>query len=101
MAFKTTRSLMIKALRDGRFQHEERTQAEGKNLLATGEISVEEVIVLLLRCRGNQHETRYHHFDKNQLIDIFKPIDEQGVWYIKSYLVDLDDIQAVFISVHR
>ena len=68
---------MIKALRDGRFQHEERSQAEGKNLLATGEISVEQVIALLLRCRGDPHETRYHRFDRNHLIDIFKPGDEQ------------------------
>jgi hypothetical protein len=101
MGFKETRRATIRALLDGRFQHEERAQSEGKNLLATGEVSVEEVVALLMCCRGNQHETDVHHFDRSQTIDIFKPVQGRTKWYIKSYLIEENGITAFFISVHR
>ncbi len=101
MGFKEVRRATIQALRDGRFQHEERAQAEGKNLLASGEVSVEEVIALLQRCRGDQHRSSTHHFDRTQVVHIFRPVDGPARWYIKSYLVERDGIAAVFISVHR
>src|SRR4051794_849836 len=101
MGFLEARRATIQALRDGRFQHEERAQAEDKNLLASGEVSVEEVVALLSRCRGDQHQTTRHHSDRTQPVDIFRPTDGQARWYIKSYLVELDGITAFFISVHR
>jgi hypothetical protein len=101
MGFNEVRRETVQALRDGRFQHEERAQAAGKNLLASGEVSVEDVVALLLRCRGNQHRTDLHHFDRTQVVHIFRPVDGQDRWYIKSYLVEQEGITAVFISVHR
>jgi hypothetical protein len=101
MGFKEVRKAMVRALRDGLFQHEERAQAEGKNLLASGEISVEEVVALLQRCRGDQHRTSPHHADSTQVVHIFQPTDGPARWYIKSYLVELDGVMAIFISVHR
>jgi hypothetical protein len=101
MGFNEARRETVQALRDGRFQHEERAQAGGKNLLASGEVSVDDVVALLLRCRGNQHQTGLHHFDRTQVVHIFRPVDGPDRWYIKSYLVEQDGITAVFISVHR
>jgi hypothetical protein len=101
MGFTETRRATIEALRDGRFEHEERDQAEGKNLLATGEVSVDDVIGLLERCKGTQHESRPHHLDPEQQIDVFRPKLGTVRWYIKTYLADWDGIVAVIISVHR
>ncbi len=101
MGFNDVRARIILALGEGHFQHEERTQAEGKNLLATGDISAEEIIELLRRCRGNQHQTGRHHFDSTQVIHIFKYTSPSIRWYIKAYLADQDGVMAVFISVHQ
>lgn len=101
MGFTETRKATIEALRDGRFQHEPRSYDDGKNRLATGEVTVEEVITLLNRCRGNQHEKVRHHFDPSQIVHIFKPTLDGVQWYIKSYLIEQDGILAVFISVHQ
>jgi hypothetical protein len=101
MGFTESRKATVEALRDGRFQHEPRAYADGKNMLATGEITAEEVIGLLNRCRGNQHETSPHHFDPTQTVDIFKPTAGGVRWYIKSYLFRDGEVTAVFISVHQ
>ena len=101
MGFKDVRARIILSRIEGHFQHEERAQAEGKNLLATGDISVEEIIELLRRCRGNQHQTGRHHSDSTQVIHIFKPTINSIRWYIKAYIVDQDGVTAIFISVHR
>jgi len=100
MGFKAARQATIDALLDGRFEHEERSVADGKNLLASGEVSVDEVVSLLRRCKGDQYEARPHHFDAGQPIDIFRPIEGGRRWYIKSYLIRLEEVVAVFISVH-
>jgi hypothetical protein len=101
MGFNEARRLTIEALRDGRFQHEPRPYALDKNLLATGDVSVDDVIYLLQRCRGTQFETRPHQDDPSQELNIFKPSWGRTRWYIKSYLVEIDEITAVFISVHE
>lgn len=101
MSFKAVRGKVVAALLDGRFSHEERDQAEGKNLLASGHVSAEAVVRLLRRCRGDQHRSSPHHADPRQTVHVFKPIDESGRWYVKCYIVEVDGIEAVFISVHR
>jgi hypothetical protein len=101
MSFKEVRRKVIDALWDGRFSHEERDQAEGKNLLARGDVSPDDVVMLLNRCRGDQHRTSPHHADATQTVHIFKPTAASGRWYIKCYVVEMDGIEAVFISVHQ
>ena len=100
MGFNDAIRETIAALEDGRFQHEERPQAEGKNLLASGGVSVAEVVSLLRRCRGDQHNVTPHHYDPDQPVHVFKPKRGQERWYIKSYLLECDGVEAVFISVH-
>ena len=93
--------LTIEALRDGGFQHEPRPFASGKNLLATGEMTVAEVIRLLRRCPGTRYEVSVHHIDPTLEVNIFKPTAAGVRWYIKSYLVESDEITVIFISVHE
>jgi hypothetical protein len=101
MGFHEAVRLTIEALRDGRFQHEPRPLASGKNLLASGDLSADDVIRLIRRCRGTHYETSDHHADPTQEVNIFKPSSGGIRWYIKSYLVETDGITAFFISVHE
>jgi hypothetical protein len=107
MKFTEARRRIIQALREGSYQHEARDVVEGKNLLATGDVTSAEVAELLQRCRGDQHESQPHHFDDQVLVHFFKPTRQGEQWYIKAYLIgdpddeDDDPRVAVFISVHK
>jgi hypothetical protein len=99
--FNEAARLTIEALKDGRFQHEPRSLASGKNLLATGDVSADDVVRLIRRCRGDQYEASPHHVDPSLEVNIFKPFAGGVRWYIKSYLVESDEFTAFFISVHE
>ncbi len=101
MEFSEAVRLTIAALEDGRFLHEPRPLASGKNLLATGDVSADDVIRLLRRCRPARYQTGVHHDDATQEVHFFKPKSAGIRWYIKSYLVESDDLTAIFISVHE
>jgi hypothetical protein len=45
MGFKEVRQMAIHALEEGRVQHEARDQIDDKNLLLTGEVSSEQVVL--------------------------------------------------------
>jgi len=55
LGFKVARQNAIKALKEGRVQHEVRGNVDEKNLLLTGEVSSEQVVRLLIACPGSQH----------------------------------------------
>ena len=101
MGFRDARSRAIEALNSGDIQHEARGDIDDKNLLLTGDVSADEVVALLLRCRGNQHSSSPHHGDASVEVHVFKPVVGSGAaqtrWYIKLYFLDPD---AWFISVH-
>lgn len=65
-----------------------------KNLLVTGQISVDDVIELIKQIKGGDFETSSHHFIAGLDFHIFKP----NGWYIKCYFIEPD---IFFISVHR
>lgn len=95
MGLKVVREKAIECLKSGRIQHE--TDRAGnldeKNLLVTGQISVEEVIQLLLSTKGTEFETSKHHIIRGLDVHIFRP----KKWYIKCYFIEPD---IFFISVH-
>jgi hypothetical protein len=105
MTFREARRRITEALQAGNFQHEYREVVEGKNLLDTGEVTPAEVVDLLRRCRGDQHERRSHHFDESILVHIFQPIRGDERWYIKVYIIEgteeAEADAAVFVSVHK
>ena len=98
MGFREERERLITALDEGRFQNEIRGAVEEKNLLAIGEVSAQEVIGMLRRCRGDQHRSSPHNRDLNVTVHEFMPVINRERWYIKAYF--LED-EAWFISVHR
>lgn len=106
MGFREIRQRVIRSLRLGSYQIEFREVAEGKNLLDTGEVTPEDVIDLLARCRGDQHRISVHHVDPTLAVHIFLPDRSGERWYIKVFFAsdeprpDEEDA-AIFISVHK
>lgn len=102
MGFRDARDCLVDALRQGQYEHEARHARTEKNLLAVGEVSVEAVITLLHRCRGDQHEESPHHWDSSTTVHEFKPVVNDERWYIKAYFdPDGESGGATIISVHR
>jgi molybdopterin-binding protein len=102
VGFSDARSGAIKALQEGRIQHEIRAEIGEKNLLLTGVVTPTQVVALLKACRGTQHSCSPHHQAPNVEVHVFRPEIGQGAsrkrWYIKLYFVEPD---VCFISVHQ
>lgn len=94
MGFREAKAALINALRSGDFQHEVRDSIEVKNLLAVGQISAEDVIDIVARCKGTDYSCSKHHMLKS--IDVHVIV--KNGWYIKYYIIHPD---VWFISVHR
>lgn len=94
VGFRKVKAAVIAALKAGKYQHEARANIVTKNLLATGTISVDEVLSLLQKSNGLQYSTSPHHAD--DMIDVH--LLKTGGWYIKFYFIDSD---TMFISVHQ
>lgn len=73
MGFKDARQRVIRSLRAGDYQHEAREVSEGKNLLDTGEVTPDEVVALLQRCRGDQYSCGPHHSAPEVPVHLFRP----------------------------
>ncbi|MFZ3410726.1 hypothetical protein [Vibrio chagasii] len=97
MNFKEAKRKVIENLTNGTFSHEARNGIDKKNKLAVGDVSKEEVISILQRARGDEHQNSAHHFDKNIEVHTVIRKHEGTEWYIKWYFVEP---QTVFISVH-
>ncbi len=91
--YKKARQKIIQALSDQNYQFAERNNIDEKNLLATGDVSPEDVIKLIKKSSGKHHTKSPHHRIPSVSTHIIK-IDG---WYIKFYFIDPD---AFFISVH-
>ena len=92
--FNAVKRAVHAALRQGDYQHEARGSIDVKNLLATGEVTPEEVIRVIQRCNGNHYECSPHHRIKQVQCHLIKA---RG-WYVKFYFLDP---ATVFISVHQ
>lgn len=107
LGFKVARSKTIAALQAGPVyvEFERRSARENKNLLDRGEVSPEEVIDLLQRCRGSpdQYSETGHHREPSIPVHTFRPMVNGTRWYIKVYFLDgtLELEPAIFISVHK
>ena len=92
MGYDASKRQAIQALHERRFRHERRS-GENKNLLETGEVTIEEAIQLLGQTRGTEATSSPHHFDRSVDVWVLRP---RG-WYIKFYVMDL----CWFISFHQ
>jgi hypothetical protein len=99
LGFREARGLILDSLRDRNFGHWPRKDAPLKNWLQYERITPEEVIELLLGCRGDQHSASPCHFDPATTAHEFLVEKEGHRWYVKAYWDD-DLEQTVFMSVH-
>jgi hypothetical protein len=95
LGFKEIKDTVIKCIRSGFVQHEERDS--DKNLYATGDLSSAEVIKIIEYCRGDWYQKSRHHFLDID-VHVLKPKGKYDGYYIKFYFIEPD---AWFISVHR
>jgi hypothetical protein len=101
MSFRQSQHQLVAALRAGTFEHEMRDVLSEKNLLAVGEVTVEEVIEVVSRARGGDHTESPHHWDPETTVHVYRPVIDGVRWYIKAYFLNPPGGSAVFISVHR
>ena len=92
MSFNDAKKQVMEAVTSKRFRHEHRADAQ-KNLLATGELSLEEAVTILSKTRGSEASSSKHHLDPVLKIWVFRPVG----WYIKFYFLE----ECLFISFHR
>jgi len=98
MGFKDIKHQVLECLKSGNVLHEQRNDINIKNLLATGQISIEKVTEIISRTRGNEYECSKHHVVKNLEVHIIKTNHQGKPWYIKWYYVEPN---SVFISIHH
>lgn len=98
MGFKQAKRDAIQCLEQGNVRNEERNSIDTKNLFATSEVSISEMINILKLARGNQYESTPHHYDSNIMVHIITTTYSVLSWYIKWYFIEPD---CIFISVHH
>ncbi len=94
MGWRITKAKVIRALREGTYLDEGRNDIGEKNLLASHDLSPDDVRRIIEKCNGKDYESSPHHRDSSIEVHIIR----RSGWYIKFYFVDPD---TVFISVHR
>jgi hypothetical protein len=93
--------LFLRAIAEDSIIHEVRS-AEEKNWIATNQISLDEAHAIVMSVKGNQAQSRPHHFLQNVEIWIFQPNHGGQRWYVKGFLVAgvLHVIELHLISFH-
>ncbi len=97
MGFKDVKRKVIECLYDGLVSHEQRGDIDAKNLLAIGQVTLDEVIDVISRSRGDSYSSSPHHFDSSIEVHVIKTKQANQTWYIKWYFIEPN---SVFISVH-
>jgi hypothetical protein len=92
--YKAVRKAIIAALKLGNYQHEARAGIDAKNLLSTGVVSAADVIDIIKRSDGSNHECSPLHGYMTVDCHVIKA----GGWYVKFYFLDP---ATIFISVHQ
>ena len=98
MGFKDVKAKVLACLASGAVLHEQRGDIDIKNLLATGQVSLEELIAVIARSRGHQYSSSPHHWIDGIEVHILKTRRNDENWYVKWYFVEPN---TVFISVHH
>lgn len=98
LGFKEARRRVCEALKDPKsYVHDPRIDQAKKNLLASGQVTPEEVLAVLIAAKGQDHTEEPHHEADLGNIHVVT-CQHQGVeWYIKWYFID----ETHFISVHH
>ncbi|MBD2858873.1 hypothetical protein IB286_07590 [Spongiibacter sp. KMU-158] len=98
MGYKDVKAQVLACLKDGAVSHQERADIDVKNLLATGQVSLDDVATIIGRSRGSQYSSSPHHVVDDVEVHIIKTKYGDEDWYIKWYFIEPN---SVFISVHH
>ncbi len=101
MGFNDVRRRVIRCLDTQSFESDAREAMSENNLLATGQISVDDVKRLISRCNGRQYVAKPMTEDPTTMKHEMKPVIAGEQWFIRFYFVELPADVAVFISVHK
>ena len=98
MGFKDVKANVLACLNSGAILHAERGNIDVKNLLATGQVTTDDIAEVIGRARGTDYQCSPHHLVANIDVHIIKTTHRGMDWYIKWYFVEPN---CVFISVHH
>jgi len=97
LGFRDVKAQLLACMKDGAVSHDERSSIDVKNLLATGQVTLDEVSEVIRAARGNHYRCSPHHVVDGIDVHIIT-INRGGTsWYIKWYFLEP---QSIFISVH-
>lgn len=97
LGFKEVKRKAIEKLLEGSILHEQRDLE--KNLLASGKVSVEDVVDIIKTSRGSNYTTSPHHnTNVSVTVHIIKAVGKYDGFYVKFYFIEPD---IWFISVHE
>jgi hypothetical protein len=103
VGFKTAKQSVLQAL-DASIAgksvvfHEQRHDQRDKNLLQSGDVSLQEVRDVLGRANGTEHDESSHHNVSSITVHVVKRSEYGVFWYIKWYMLEPN---LWFISVHH
>lgn len=98
MGFRAAKAKILKCLERGDVSHEQRGDIDIKNLLAIGEVSLDDVSKIIAHARGDSYSSSPHHMVPGIDVHVIKARYRSQHWYIKWYFVDPS---VVFMSVHH
>jgi len=98
LGFKDVKASVLACLDRGAVLHAERANIDIKNLLATGEVTLDEVAAVIGRARGTDYRCSPHHTVASVDVHVIRTRSYGADWYIKWYFLEPD---SVFISVHH
>ena len=79
LGFAAAKRKLLSALASGDYQHEVRGAIDVKNVLATGQMSAADLVLIVKRANGLEHSTSPHHGDSSITVHVLKT----GGWYVK------------------
>ncbi len=98
LGFRDVKAQLLACMKDGAVSHVQRSSIDVKNLLATGQVTLDEVSEVIRAARGNHYRCSPHHVVDGIDVHIIT-INRGGTsWYIKWYFLEP---QSIFISVHH
>ena len=98
MGFKQAKAQLLDCLGEGNVQHDARNDIDVKNLLAVGEVSLDDVAAVVGQSRGSDYQSMPHHQIAGVEVHVISTQCAGVSWYLKWYFVEPN---SVFISVHH
>ena len=101
MGFSDVKRRVIRCLDTQAFDAYVRGTMAENNLLATGQVSADDVKRIIGRCNGTQYTAKPMSEDPDALKHEMKPVVDGEQWFIWFFFAERSGEMAMFISVHK